>query len=270
AVGDPFSARAYLAPQWARAGGSLIVAIPIPERQPPQSRVRSIKSTDARIPGDQFFTDERRAILTSIDAGTGRATPLASDATVLRSVRVSPAGRDLLLVSPDPATLGVIGKEQNDSFVLPIAGSRPAAPRKLAERGRFSWSPDGTHLLFTKGGRLMTIPAGGGPSAPWRDTFTLPVGEPIWSADGARLAALVAGPTIADPEIEPAKPGMYTIAQPFMDLYVVSSDGAARNVTSGFDDQVSDPVWAADGSAVYFRASDNATYDETIYKYTIG
>src|SRR5262245_18476670 len=76
AVGDPFSARAYLAPQWARAGGSLIVAIPIPERQPPQSRVRSIKSTDARIPGDQFFTDERRAILTSIDAGTGRATPL--------------------------------------------------------------------------------------------------------------------------------------------------------------------------------------------------
>jgi len=267
-VGDPFSARAYLAPQWERSGRSLVVAIPIPERRTAQSRVRSIKSADARIPGDQVFTDERKAILTSIDAGSGTATPLTSDAIVLRSFRVSPTGRDVLLVSPDPATLGVIGKEQLDSFVLPIAGSRPATPRKLAERGRFSWSPDGTHLIFAKGGRLLTIAAGGGPSAPWRDSFTLPAADPIWSPDGTRFAAVVADPTVTDPEIEPVKPGMYTIAQPFMDLYVVSADGAARNVTSGFDDQVSDPVWAPDGSAVYFRAVDNATYDETIYKYT--
>jgi len=268
-VGDPFSARAYLAPQWDPSGRSVIVAVPIPERQPQPSRVRSIKSTDARIPGDQFFTDERKAVLTSIDTASGKATPLASDAIVLRSFRVSPTGRDVLFVSPDPATLGVIGREQNDSFVLPIAGARPAAPRRLPERARFSWSPDGTHLLFAKGGRLMTIAASGGPSAPWRDAFTLSAGEPIWSPDGARFAVLVADPAVADPEIEPVKPGMYTIAQPFMDLYLVSADGAARNVTSGFDDQVSDPVWAADGSAVYFRATDNATYDETIYKYTL-
>src|SRR5207248_5635875 len=78
----------------------------------------------------------------------------------------------------------------------------------------------------------------------------------------------VADPSVSDPEIEPVRPGMYTIAQPFMDLYVVSADGESRNVTGGFDDQISDPVWAPDGSAVYFRAVNNTSYDETLYRYT--
>jgi dipeptidyl aminopeptidase/acylaminoacyl peptidase len=267
-VGEPFTARAYLAPQWEPSGRSVIVAVPAPERQAQPYRVRAVKSTDARIPGDQFFTDERAALLTAIDAAGGSASPLVSEPLVLRSFRLSPTGRDLLFVSPDPATLGVIGKEQNDTFVLPIAGARPATPRKLTERGRFTWSPDGTRLLFGKGGRLMALPVSGGPAAPWRESFTLSTGDPIWSPDGSRFAALVADPTVTDPEIEPVGPGMYTIAQPFMDLYVVAADGASRNVTGGFDDQVSDPVWSPDGAAVYFRAVNNKTYDESLYKYT--
>jgi len=267
-VGDPLSARVYLAPQWTPSGASLVVAVAQPDRQPQPYRVRVVKNTDARVPGDQFFTDERRALLTEIDAGTGKATALASEAAVVRSFRLSPTGRDVLFVSPDPATLGVIGKEQNDAFVLAIAGARPASPRKLAERGRFTWAPDSAHLLFAKGGRLMSLPIAGGPAAPWREAFTLAVSEPIWSPDGTRFAALVADPTVSDPEIEAVRPGMYTIAQPFMDLYVASADGVSRNVTSGFDDQVSDPVWAPDGSAVYFRAVNNTTYDETLYQYT--
>jgi len=268
AVGDAFSARAYLAPQWQPSGTSVIVAVPQPDRQTQASRVRVVKNTDARIPGDQFFTDERRGVLTAIDANSGKATPLVSDPVVLRSFRLSPTGRDVLFVSPDPATLGVIGKEQNDTFIVPTAGARPATPRKMAERGRLTWSPDGTHLLFARGGRLMSVPIEGGPAAPWRESFAQSTSEPIWSSDGTRFAALVADPAVSDPEIEPVRPGMYTIAQPFMDLYVVSADGAARNVTSGFDDQVSDPVWAPDGSAVYFRAVNNTTYDGTLYKYT--
>src|SRR5262249_20441017 len=156
-VGEPLSARAYLAPQWDPSGRSLIVAVPIPDRPAPTYRVRSVKNTDARIPGDQFFTDERRAVLTAIDAGSGKASPLVSDPIVLRSFRLSPTGRDLLFVSPDLTTLGVIGKEQNDTFVVPVAGARPAAARKMSERGRYAWSPDGSHLLFSKSGRLMTI-----------------------------------------------------------------------------------------------------------------
>src|SRR5262245_28257881 len=38
-VGEPFSARAYLAPQWDPSGRSLIVAVPIPDRPTPTYRV---------------------------------------------------------------------------------------------------------------------------------------------------------------------------------------------------------------------------------------
>jgi dipeptidyl aminopeptidase/acylaminoacyl peptidase len=272
-VGDSFAARIYLAPQWDPTGKTLIVAVPQAANAVPPYRVRSVKSSDRRIPGDQFFTDERQATLTAIDAGSGASTPLTSAPVVLRSFRLSPTGRQLLYVAPVPETLGVIGSEQNDSFVLPIdlrAGARPAAPVRLAERGRFSWSPDGSQLTFVKNGRLMVLPADGrGEARPWRDTFTLAVGDPVWAVDGARFAALVADPSVIDPELEPVKAGMYTTAQPFMDLYVVAADGSSRNVTSAFDDQVSDPVWGPDG-ALYFRAVNNTTYDEAIYRYQPG
>src|SRR6185295_8792318 len=174
-----------------------------------------------------------------------------------RSFRLSPTGRQLIYVAPAAETLGVIGKEQNDTFVLPIdtgRGAAPAAAVKLAERGRFSWSPGGAQLVFVKNGKLMVLPPDGrGEARPWRDSFTLAASEPVWSPDGSRFATLVADPSIADPELEPVKPGMYTTAQPFMDLYVVAADGSPANVTSGFEDQVSDPVWTPDGRALFFR-----------------
>src|SRR6185295_15505237 len=223
--------------------------------------------------GDQFFTDERKAMLTAIDVTSGVSTALAGMPVVLRSFRLSPTGRHAIYVAPVTETLGVIGKEQNDTFVLPIdlaAGTAPATAVKLAERGRFSWSPDGAQLFFVKGSRLMTQPADGRTEAkPWRDTFTVAVSEPVWSPDGSRFAALVPDPSVTDPELEPVRPGMYTTAQPFMDLYVVMADGSSRNVTSAFDDQISDPVWSPDGGALFFRAVNNTTYDETVYRYTI-
>jgi dipeptidyl aminopeptidase/acylaminoacyl peptidase len=272
-IGDPFAARIYLAPQWDPSGKVLIVAAAFPDQQPRPYRVRSVKNTDPRIPGDQFFIDERKSMLTAIDVASGTSTGLTRTPVVLRSFHLSPTGRYLVYVVPAPDTLGVIGKEQNDTFVLPVnvvVRAEPAAAVKLAERGRFSWSPDGTELFFVKGGWLMVHPADGRAEAkPWRDAFTLAVGEPVWSPDGSRFAALVADPSITDPELEPVKPGMYTTAQPFMDLYVVMADGSSKNLTSAFDDQISEPVWSQDGAALYFRAVNNKTYDETVYRYSV-
>src|SRR5262249_57940721 len=81
-VGDAFTARAYLAPQWQPSGTALIAAVPQPERPAQPYRVRALKNTDARIPGDQFFVDDRRALLTAIDAAGRKATPLVRQPTV--------------------------------------------------------------------------------------------------------------------------------------------------------------------------------------------
>jgi dipeptidyl aminopeptidase/acylaminoacyl peptidase len=275
-IGEPFTAPLFLAPQWDPSGKALIVAAALPNAPAQPYRVRSIKSTDERIPGDQFFTDTRKATLTSIDVLSGASAPLTSDAVVLRSFQVSPTGRHVIYVAPAPETLGVIGKEQNDTFVLSIetaGGARREARKpawKLADRSRFSWAPDGEHLLFVKSGRLMSLRADGGSEAkPWLDAFKLAVSEPEWSPDRSRFAALVADPSVTDPEVEPVKSGMYTTAQPFMDVYVVRVDGSSQNLIGAFDDQVSNPVWSPDGAALFFRAVNNTTYDETVYRYTI-
>ena len=151
-VGEPFTARAYLAPQWDASNKTLVVAIPTAGASVAPYRVRSVKSSDARIPGDQFFVDERAATLTVIDVASGIATPLTSAPVVLRSFRLSPTGRAVLYVSPVPQTLGVIGKEQNETFVLPVgpSGAGPGVARKLTERGRMAWSPDGARLRSTR------------------------------------------------------------------------------------------------------------------------
>jgi dipeptidyl aminopeptidase/acylaminoacyl peptidase len=269
-VGDSIAARLTLSPQWEPSGRGIIVAVPQPSAPAQRYRVRSVKSTDARIPGDQFFVDATTSRLVAIDTTSGATTPLTPEPVVLRGFQVAPRGGHGIFVAVAPDTLGIIGKEQNDTFVFSIdAGAAANSPRKLSERGRFSWTPDGRRLLFTKGGRLMAIAAEGGEATPWSEGFTLAVNDPVWSPDGSRFAALVPDPSVTDPEIEPVKPGMYSIAQPFMDLFLVDADGSSKNLTSGFPDQVSGPVWSHDGRVLFFRVVANASYDETIYRYTV-
>ena len=268
-VGDALPARMQLPPQWDPSGKSVIVAVALPQPPVTPYRVRSVKNTDARIPGDQFFTDTDTARIVSVNVTTGATTTLTPDPIVLRSFQLSPTGRHILYVAPSPDTLGIIGKEQNDTFVLSVPAAGPGTARKLTERGRISWA-DGERLSFVRGGRLMLMPADGSAEAkPWLDSLKLSMGEPAWSPDRKRFATLIADPSVSDPEIEPGKPGMYTIARPFMDLYVVEADGSSKNVTASFTDNVSGPVWSPDGAALFFQAVDNKSYDETLYRYTV-
>jgi dipeptidyl aminopeptidase/acylaminoacyl peptidase len=269
ARGEPFVARSYLAPQWTRSGTQIVYAVPAARTAAaPQPRVRVVQSTDARIPGDQFFLDDRQAALAIVDVATGASRRILEKPVLLRSFQVSPKGDHVIYVVPSPETFGIIGKEQNDTFIVSTAGG---SARKVLpdEHAPLSWSPDGRSLLFSRNGKLFAIPAEGGAARAYLPGLTAPVEEPIWSPDGAHFVALVPDPSLHDPELGPAPEGMFTTARPFMDLELFSADGTGRNLTSAFEDQVSDPVWTPDGGAVVFRAVNNQTYDETIFRYTL-
>lgn len=269
-LGEGFDGRSYLAPQWDPSGARIVYLLPLKMKHPDEpARVRVVESTDTRIPGDQFFVDDRKAGLAVVDVASGKQTRLV-EPVVVRSFRVSPSGRHLIYVSPSPETLGVIGKEQNETFVVPLAGGSARKVLSGQDNAKFYWSADGRHLLFSIAAKLLAVPVEGGEPRPFLEGLSIAVTEPIWFPDGARFVTLVPDASRHDPELEPVRPGMYTIAQPFMDLYLVSaSDGAARNLTASFEDQVSDPICSPDGEAVYFRAVNNRTYDETIYRYTL-
>jgi dipeptidyl aminopeptidase/acylaminoacyl peptidase len=271
-VGQPYSGRSRLAPQWDPSGRSVVYARPVKDPEPGETpRVTVVKSTDARIPGDDFFVDAGRSGLAALDLATGKETSLLPSPVVLRSFALSPVGGQLVYSVPTPETLGVIGKEKNATFLVSTAGG--AASRVSPEDGvALSWSPGGRRLVYSRDGKLMAIPVGPeGAGAPVEliPGLEIKVRSPLWSPDGERFVALVPDESVRDPELEPAQPGMYSVARPFMDLYLVSRDGSARNLTSGFEDQVSDPVWSPDGDSVVFTATDNVTYDETLYRHTL-
>ncbi len=269
-LGDLLPARSSLAPQWDPSGKRLVIATPAGPGDPgPSPRVKVVRSTDVRIPGDSFFVDERQAGLSVVDLTTGKAAPLLPAPVVLRSFRLAPSGLHLIYAAPSPETLGVVGRERNETFLVALAGGQP---RKLVAKNvgaNFSWSPDGRKLLFKEQGKLMAMPVDGSDAAPFLPGLTAAVTELVWSPDGSSFASLVADPSVKDPELEPVAPGMYTTARPFMDVYLVSAaDGTTRNLTTAFPDQVGAPVWSRDGTALFFAATDNQTYDETIYRYT--
>jgi dipeptidyl aminopeptidase/acylaminoacyl peptidase len=206
---------------------------------------------------------------------TGVERTLLDDQSPLRRFAVSPNGDQVIAALPSPATDDLAGREQIETLLWHLDAD--ASPRKLTSRGqRMSWLPDGRLLWRSNGGNLLTLgvsargPAEGGRAVPFMSGRAARFTPVAWSPDGKSFVSLVADPSITDPEIETPQPGMYSIARPFMDLYVVSSeDGRARNLTADLDAQVRDPIWSADGTSLFFRTVDNRTYDETLFRYEL-
>jgi dipeptidyl aminopeptidase/acylaminoacyl peptidase len=225
-LGARFDGRSYLAPVWSSDGAHLVYAAAAKSADPgPSPRVRVVESTDQRIPGDKFFLDRRRAALFVAEVAEGRVVPLLPEPELLRSVRLSSAGGDVIYTVPSPETYGIIGSESNDTFRIPLAGGSPEAGTVEDDR---LWSPDRRHYL-----------------------------------------ELVPDPSIQDPELEPPIPDMYSVVRPFMDLQLGTASGEVTNVTAAFPDQVSDPIWSGDGRHVFFKTTNNETYEETIQRYSI-
>ncbi len=258
-VGSHFRGKASTAPQWATDERIVYARPAAPEPEPEQPRVRVLGISDP-LPGDAYFRRDRRAGLTVVDLEAGDERPLIEDGSRLARFDVSPDGRHVI------ASVG--GGRGTLMWALGTADT-PAVIGEAADRP--IWMADGRLLL--RRGRAVLVLA---PDRPREPPTTLirrvdvATAGLVESPDGAHFATLVTDPSIADPEIEAPQPNMYTIARPFTDLYVVSaSSGAATNLTADIDDRIRMPVWAQDGQSLFFVATDNQTYDETLYRYDV-
>lgn len=257
-------------PQWDPSGQRIVYATAMADKNPGEPpRVRVVRSSDKRIPGDAFFINKRMARLAVADLSSARSRTLLDEPVYLRSFDLDPSGRQLIYVAPSPETFGIVGQETNESFLLPVTGKAP--PRKIGGGGRsLSWSPDGARLLYRENGKLVVIPLAGGAPQPFLVGLKVAPTNLVFSPDGSSFLSLVPDRSLQDPEIEPPQPGMYSIARPFMDLYLISTvDGSTHNLTASIEDQISSPVWSPDGKSVFFRAVDNHSYDQTLYRYSL-
>ena len=162
----------------------------------------------------------------SIDVTSGATTALTPTPIVLRSFQLSPTGPSHPLRRAESRrrwASSARSRTTRSCWPCRRPARAPRRARKLTERGRFSWAPDGQRLIVRSrrhadgaAGRRAARRSRG--SRRSRSRSASRCGRPIAS----RFATLVADPSVTDPELEPVKPGMYTTAQPFMDLYLVA------------------------------------------------
>jgi serine/threonine-protein kinase len=118
----------------------------------------------------------------------GQQTRVTSDAGLEIDPAISPDGK-LVAYSAGPAGHMRI-------FVRQITGGRTIqlTDRAAGDERRPQWSPDGTHILFTAGDTLFSMPAQGrgAPTVVARSTF---IRSAAWSRDGASIV-FIAGDTL--------------------------------------------------------------------------
>lgn len=117
-----------------------------------------------RAPNDQNTQGDQVIIERDLASGNEREVLRRKDVQG-RSVSVSPDGRYLACVTPDPVT------RQGLLVTVPVAGGEPQELLRLPFGGRFTaWTPDSRSILFTKdtspngdaGNEVWMIPATGG------------------------------------------------------------------------------------------------------------
>jgi dipeptidyl aminopeptidase/acylaminoacyl peptidase len=181
----------------------------------------------------------------------------------VRSFEFSPDGKTLLLVATEPesAEAEKRTKDKDDAeavdrnlkmahlWTWDIATSQ----EKQVTKGDFTasdarWSPDGTHVAFTSNPTprqddaglqtawALDLATGKQHKVAETTDFT---GTPRWSPDGKWIAFL----------------GSRGLAVYQTNLFVAPAEGgAAKKLTSGFELNAGQPIWAADGKAIYFSS----------------
>ena len=140
-------------------------------------------------------------------------------------------------------------------FVLPVEGGTPiqVTSGDFQHQSPAAWTPDGAHLVFSsnrnadweqdfRNSELYIAPVAGGEIRALTDRNG-PDRSPAVSPDGNQVAFVGYEDRVRT----------YQLSR----LWVMNLDGSGlRAVGAGLDRSVSSPVWAADGSGIYFQYDD--------------
>jgi len=257
----PLPSLPYLEPQWASNDESIIVAPAVNQPSPGQARVQVLRTAEPSLPGDQFFQDRRNARLWKISTRGERLREIFSSPLPVRSLSISPDQRGLMV--EQRRGQGGAGRPR-----MLFDVSRMVPPSLVNGIEMLEWLPSGRPVFRRRGvWRIFD-------SNPALETDLLvdspvPIGRPVFGSKDDTFLMLVEDASQSDPEIEPPQPGMFSIARPFHDLYLVSSDGKAENITPDIPDQALNPVWSRDGESFYFRTVHNQSYAESLWRYDL-
>jgi len=261
AVGERFTGKAWTPPVWVSDDVVLYARPAAAATAQAPARVQVLQSTDPTLPGDAYFKRERRSGLAVADLGGGSQRILLGDGERMTRFEMAPDARHVLAI--------VAGSEGRSGTFLWALG-QSGDPRRIGSAGqRFGWMPDG-RLYRREGGVLLVRSVDAYADEVIFEGLEDAMGAMIWAPVGPRFLTLVADTSLSDPEIERPQQGMYTIARPFTDLHIRSLETAGSiNLTSNTTERIGNPVWSGDGAGVFFVGIDNATYDETLYRYDV-
>ena len=275
ALGDPFAqdrsvwSSEGLGPHWTPDGKTLVVAALEPAAaivEKPRTTV--IRGSDAVVPGDIFFVDKRAWRIVAIDAAGGQTHPVTDKPFALRSLAISPDGRNALFRAVTPETLGHFRAEKIESWIVPLSGSggpRPAASGK--EPRWLTFSPDGRELLYADANQLHARSIDSGADRVVAENLPASTRSAAVAPQSKWLSVLAARPGTG-----PKDRDMYSILQPVEDVLAIDlASGKSHRLTAqDREDEVSPLVWSRDGRAMFYRTVNPATFRETIYRWIAG
>ena len=184
-------------------------------------------------------------------------------------------------LSPDGTTLAfMLDRDTSDVFTIAVAGGQPrqvTTGRPLTaywDDGNAKWSPDGTRLVYTQGGKVCIVAASGGvatevcagSSPMWLDDARLIVGidreertvlSVVDAADAWPRPLAHAGADYVAAEVSPDRSRIaYTVLHHddlnCVSLHIADLAGQTRSLVHNPGFAVRSPVWSPDGSQLAF------------------